>query len=145
MMEDIREISTKFEAKKIGMRHTKDGHVFYMACHPDDTPADLMQDPLGQRYMFVAVRLDDNDQPVDTPKNEEGRRAVKLAGTLCANEEFQNWLVVSNLADEVNEESATKALRKYLGITSRKELMSNEEARRRLLALRADFAASWRR
>ncbi len=128
MMEDIREISTKFEAKKIGMRHTKDGHVFYMACHPDDTPADLMQDPLGQRYMFVAVRLDDNDQPVDTPKNEEGRRAVKLAGTLCA-----------------NEESATKAVRKYLGITSRKELMSNEEARRRLLALRGDFAASWQR
>lgn len=144
-MEDIRDIGTKFEARKIGMRHTKDGHIFYMACHPNDTPADLMQDPLGQRYLIVAVRLDDEDKPVASPSEQEGRRAIKLAGTLCHDGEFQMWMVTEGYAEEPTEEAVTKAMRDYLGVTSRKELKTNSEARKRLVALRDRFAAQWRR
>ena len=136
---DISEISTKFECVKVSMRHTKDGHVFSMAIHPSDTPEDFLRDPVGQRYLAVLVRLDGHDQPVPSPDAEEGARAIKLAGTLCHDKNFIEWLAVTSEIDDPTEDAASVWLRKNLKVTSRRELKTDKEARKRLDAIRNDF------
>jgi hypothetical protein len=138
-MSDVREIGTRVECKKIGMRHTKDGHILYLAIHPDDTPHELLQDLLGQRYMTVFVRLNDEDEPVPSKSTQEGMRAIKIAATMCKDESFQNWLCINNLADDMSEESASIGLKEFLGIRSRSELKTNAEAREKFEGLRNDF------
>lgn len=137
--EVIEEISTKCEMVKLGMRHTKDGHVLALAIHPNDTPHELLQDPLGQRYMVVMVRTNDQGEPVASAATADGMAAVKLAATLCKDARFQGWLCIQELADEASEEAAATALRQHCGIQSRKELRVNKAARDRLLALRDEF------
>lgn len=144
-MTDIREAHTQFEGVKIAMTQDKNGHILKMSIHPNDTPEDIMRDPVGTRYMVVLVRLNEQDQPVASQSNEDGRRAVALAGTLCSDEDFQGWLVSVNEAEELNEVAASVALRRMLHVTSRKELKTDREARQRLLAIRDEFVATYRR
>jgi len=141
MTGNIEEISTKFECVKLGMRHSKDGHVISFAIHPNDTPQDLMTDPLGQRYMIVAVRINEHDEPVASVLDAEGKRSVALAGTLCADNNFQEWLVRVGEVDEMSEVAASTWLRKYLGVTSRKELKTDSRAREKLSGLRSEFVS----
>ena len=141
---DFNEISIKFEGVKIGMRHTKDGHVVSFAVHPNDTPHDLMADPLGQRYMIVAVRIDGNDQPVASQNTEDGRKSIALAGTLCNDSKFRQWLIISGEIDDDTEMAASVWMRKYLNVTSRKELMHDAKARAKLAGLRDEFVAAIR-
>ena len=136
---DYEEISTKFECVKLGMRHTKDGHVISFAINPHDTPQELMTDPLGQRYIIVAVRLDGEDKPVAPEITEEGKRAVALAGTLCGDEMFQEWLCISGETDKYSEEAASVAMRRLLGVASRAELKTNAGARQKLKEIRDNF------
>lgn len=144
MMEDdadIRELATKAEFVKIGLRHTKDGIIFQFAFHPADLPEDLIRDPLGTRYLGAFVRLSEHDQPVAAKGTEEGRLAVKQAATLCADEKFQGWLCFNGYADEVSEEAAAIAVRTYCGIASRSELKTNKEAQAKFVGLRDMFVA----
>jgi len=138
-MSDIGEISTKFECVKVSMRHTKDGHVFSMAIHPSDTPEEFLRDPVGQRYLAVLVRLDQNDQPIASPDTEDGIKAVKLAGTLCNDEKFIEWLVTIGEIDDLSEDAASVWLRKKLKVHSRRELKTDKEARKRLHDIRDEF------
>lgn len=144
-MNDIREINTQFEGVKIAMTQDKNGHVLKMSIHPNDTPEDIMRDPVGTRYMVVLVRLNDQNEPVASQSTEDGIKAVRLAGTLCGDEDFQGWLVENNEAEELSEVAASVALRRMLHVTSRKELKTDREARNRLLAIRDEFAATYRR
>lgn len=144
-MTDIREAHTQFEAVKIAMSQSKDGHILKLAIHPNDTPEDIMRDAVGSRYMVVLVRMDDQGQPVASQATEDGIRAVKLAGTLCGDEDFQQWLIEQREADEMSEVAASVALRRLLKVTSRKELKTDREARQRLLAIRDEFVATYRR
>ena len=139
---DFGEISTKVEMVKLGMRHTKDGHVISFAINPHDTPQELMTDPLGQRYVAVLVRVDGNDIPVASQDNEEGRKAVTLAGTLCADENFQQWLIKVGEISDMTEVAASTWLRGYLRVTSRRELKTDAEARKRLQVVRDEFIAA---
>lgn len=136
---DFEEISSKFECVKLGMRHTKDGHILALAIHPNDTPEEVFKDPLGTRYMIVAVRLNDQNEPVASPDQEEGRQAVKIAGTLCSDSRFQGWLVFSNLVDDIGEEAAAAYVRQFCGVKSRAELKVSKRARERLYTLRDEF------
>lgn len=138
-MEDIRDVHTQFEGVKIAMTQDKNGHVLKLAIHPNDTPESIMRDPVGTRYMVVLVRLGEEGQPVASPQDEEGRKAVKLAGTLCGDEKFQQWLAYSGDIDDMTEDNASAWMRKYLNVTSRKELKTNREARSKLAALRDEF------
>lgn len=130
---------TQFEAVKVAMTQDKNGHLLKMAVHPNDTPESIMRDPVGTRYMVVLVRLNDEGEPVPSQVDEDGKRAVMLAGTLCTDEKFQQWLVKIGEADEYSEMAATVALRRILNITSRKELKTDSVARQRLLGLRDEF------
>jgi hypothetical protein len=89
--------------------------------------------------------MDDEGQPVASQSTEEGMKAIRLAGTLCGDEDFQTWLVEQQEADEMSETAASVALRRLLKVTSRKELKTDREARQRLLAIRDEFVASYRR
>ena len=141
---DFKDISTKVEAVKIAMRHTKDGHVVSFAINPHDTPHELMADPLGQRYLVVLVRLNQQDEPVASPENEEGKRAVMIAGAMCGDQNFQEWLCTTGEIDDLDESNASVWLRKRLGIVSRKELKTDKEARAKLMDVRAEFT-NWMR
>lgn len=143
--DELEEISTRFEAVKVGMRHTKDGIILQLAVHPNDLPVDMVRDLIGQRYLTVLVRLDQEDQPTASPQVQEGNKAVKVAATLCKDEEFQVWMVSTGLAEGNSEEEVAEGLRKYLGVSSRKELKVNHDARKKLLDLRAEFIESFRR
>lgn len=141
-MNDVREAHTQFEAVKIAMTQDRNGHVLKVSIHPSDTPESVMRDPVGTRYMIVLVRIGDEGQPVAAPVDEEGRKAVALAATMCGDKNFQSWLAVSGEIDDANEEAATVWLRKYLKITSRKELRVDKQARDMLNGLRGEFIAA---
>jgi hypothetical protein len=143
--EEFEEASIRFECRKIGIRHSKAGIILSVAIHPDEMPIDMVRDFLGQRYFAVLVRMNDQDEPVASKDIQEGNKAIKLAGTLCRDEEFQAWMVTIGMAEKPDEETVTEALRIYLGVTSRKELKSNHDARRKLLDLRTEFIESFKR
>lgn len=65
--------SYKFECKKDGLRQNQDGSAkVTFNIHPDDMPADLWRDPMGQRYMAVLVPLEDDETPRDKNKGAAG-------------------------------------------------------------------------
>lgn len=144
-MNDIKEIGTQFECIKYAMRQTKEGFALTLILHPNDTPEAIMRDLVGQRYMAVFVRIDDNEEPVPDRRTDAGIKAVAMAGTLAADSRFQGWLVINDLADNANEESAAAAVRTYCGVTSRKELKVNAAARDKLYNLRDQFAVDLRK
>jgi hypothetical protein len=139
------ELSSKFEAVKIAMQQDKTGHILRLSIHPNDTPEDIMRDPVGTRYLIVAVRIGDEGEAVASPSVRDGMMAVKLAAALSRDSRFQTWLVQQELSDVITEAAAADAIRTHCGVTSRSQLKTNAEARRRFLALRDDFANDLRR
>lgn len=141
---EIDQLSSKFEAVKIAMNHDKNGHVLRLAIHPDNTPEDVLRDPLGTRYFIVAVRMNDEGELVAGKGAEEGAKAIRVAAMLAKDEKFQTWMAARGYAEEISEESCASGMREYLGVTSRTELKTKAEARKRLLALRDEFLADLR-
>lgn len=133
----------QFEGIKTALKQTKDGYSLTLAVHPDDLPQDLMRDFVGARYMVVMVRMGDNEQPMDREKQYPGDTAVKIAGMLCRDPEFWQWLYEKEWLFEKNEQACIEALSGILGIDSRKELKTNEQARTALDNVRRSFDA-WR-
>lgn len=122
-----------FEAVKVALSQSKDGHKLVLAVHPDDLPEDLFRSLVGQRYMIAAVALDDNDQPI--PKRErqaptDPDKDVAYAARLCKEPAFQRWMYNKGHCRKPDEESTAAGLRTLLGVSSRSELRSSEEARR---------------
>lgn len=141
-MSEIRDIHTQVEAVKIAMTQDKNGHILKLAIHPSDTPESIMRDPVGTRYMVVLVRMDDEGRPVASEQDEEGAKAVKLAGTLCGDDKFQQWLGMSGEIADMTEQAASQWMRQYLGVTSRAELKTNRQARDKLRGLRDEFVSA---
>lgn len=131
--------TSQFEAVKIAMTQDKNGHVLRLSVHPQDTPEDIMRDPVGQRYMVVIARVNDEGEPVAPPQDELGKKAVQMAAVLTNDPMFQQWLVISGYAEEADDNHAAAAMRKMLGIVSRSELKTNKEARDRLFDIRSSF------
>ena len=136
---DVRQAHTQFEAVKIAMTQDRNGHVLKLSIHPSDTPESIMRDMVGTRYMVVLVRMDDEGKPVPAQSDEEGRRAVTLAGTLCGDSNFQEYMCITGEAQEYGEVPASIALRRLLGVTSRAELKTDSQARQKLLGIRDEF------
>lgn len=143
-MTDVREAHTQVEAVKIAMTQDKNGHILKLSIHPNDTPESIMRDPVGTRYMVVLVRMDDEGNVVASQSDEEGKKAVALAGTLCGDTNFQQWLIAVGEISDLTEVAASSWLRGYLGVTSRRELKDNAEARKKLGGLRDEFVAAMR-
>ena len=134
----------QFEGIKTGLKQSKDGYVLTIAVHPVDLPDDLMRDFVGSRYVVVMVRLGDDEQPMSREHEFPGDHAVKMAGILCRDPEFWEWLHKKEWLMEKNEKDCAAWLISYLDIESRKELKTNEEARDLFNRLKASFEA-WRK
>ena len=140
----LSEIKTlQFEAVKVALKQDKTGYVLTLSMHPDDIPEDLLRDFVGARYQVVMVRLGSEEQPMDRDREYEGDKSVRLAGLLCREEAFWEWLHDSNQIFDADEEQATDWLRDYLGVKSRSELKTNPEARKRLSQLHREYS-TWK-
>ena len=148
-----------FEAKKNGLTQTQDGlWKVSLTVAPDQMPVELTTAPMGQRLAVVIVALKD-DGEVD-PGNvfpeeitrAEGGRAVTSAAMLCDNPDFQRWIhdvaqkqmKWSAALGAVIEEGmpcdmAAFELRQLCGISSRRELATNDDARQKFYDLREQF------
>lgn len=128
--------TSQFEGKKVALKQTKDGHVLTLAIHPDDTPEEIFRDYVGARYMVVMVRIDENEQPMERqPINKH----ISIAGMLCRDPQFWEFLFEQSLLLETNEDAATEWLKAYLNIDSRSELKDNEEAQIALNKILREF------
>lgn len=137
------ESTIQFESIKTGLKQSKDGYILTLAVHPDELPDELMRDFVGSRYVVVMVRLGDDEQPMNREGEFPGDHAVKMAGIMCRDAEFWDWLHSKEWLMEKNEKACSEWLYSYLDIESRKELKTNEEARDLFNRLKASFNA-WR-
>jgi hypothetical protein len=133
----------QFEAIKTALKQTKDGYSLSLAVHPDELPDSLMRDFVGARYMVVMVRIGENEQPIVRAQEYPGDTAVKVAGMLCRDPEFWQWLYEKEWLLEKNEKACIEAVSGILGIESRKELKTNEGARESLNNVKRSFDV-WR-
>ena len=113
-----------------------------LSVHPNDIPDDLVKDFVGSRYMVVMVRLGDDETPMNREHAFPGDHAVKMAGILCRDPEFWDWLHENEWLQEKNETACVEWLVDFLGIESRKELKTNSEARELFNNIRKKFE-SW--
>jgi hypothetical protein len=102
-------------------------------------PPSLFTDWVGSRYVAALVKLDDEDKPVEPEDAKEGRKAVQMAGTLCRESKFQNWLVRHGEAFEASEEEAVATICAMLNIDSRSELRTSPSARKQFLDIVEHF------
>lgn len=138
------EIKTlNFEAIKVALKQDKTGYVLTLCVHPDDIPNELLRDFVGSHYQVVMVRLNDDNQPINRDGEFEGDRAIRLAGVLCREKEFWEYLHCEGYIFDPDEKDATDWLRDYLGVQSRSELKTNQEARLRLKKINEEYKA-WR-
>lgn len=119
----------QFEGVKVALKQDKTGYVLTLSLHPDDIPEDLLRDFVGARYQVVMVRIGGNEEPMDRQNEFEGDRAIRIAGLLCRDPKFWNYLYEDTQILEETEAQATEWLRDYLNIQSRSELKTNQEAR----------------
>lgn len=128
--------TSQFEGKKVALKQTKDGHVLTLAIHPDEIPEEILRDFVGARYMVVMVRIGENEEPMERqPVNKH----ISVAGMLCRDPEFWEFLFEQDLLLETNEQAATDWLKSYLNIESRTELKSNEDAQIALNKILREF------
>lgn len=132
----------QFEGIKTGLRQSKEGYMLTLAVHPEDVPDDLMRDFVGARYMVVMVRVGDDEKPINREQAYPGDNAVKVAGMLCRNPVFWEFLSENEWLDEQSESACVEWLITFLNIDSRKDLKTNSEARDLLNNIRKKFD-SW--
>jgi len=138
-----KQMHPQFEAVKLGLKQDKNGYVLTLSIHPDDLDDAVMRDFVGSRYQVVMVRLGDDDQPMSREGEFPGDHAVKMAGIVCRDSEFWQWLNERGLLKGQNEKACTEWLIHYLGIESRKELKTDADARSLFNQLKRSFDA-WR-
>lgn len=134
----------QFEALKVALKQNKDGYVLTLSIHPDEIPEDLLRDFVGARYQVVMVRLGDNEEPLDRQDAFGGEQAVRLAGVLCRDPEFWEYLHDDLQIMDLNEKEASNWLRDAIGVISRAELKIKQDARENLQKVNKEFQA-WKK
>jgi hypothetical protein len=129
----------QFEATKVALKQDKTGFILTLSMHPDDIPEDLLRDFVGARYQVVMVRIGGDEQPMNKADEFGGDRSIRIAGLLCRDQRFWDYLVDDNQIFEANEKLATDWLRDYLSLQSRSELKTNIQARQLLDKLHKEF------
>lgn len=117
--------------------------VLTLRIHPDELCSRVMRDFVGARYQVVMVRINGEEKPMNRD-HDLPRDVVQLAGILCNDPRFHDWLVAIGFISEANTKLATDWLRSELGVISRTELKTNSEAAQLLLNINEEFKA-WKR
>jgi len=128
----------QFEAKKISMKQTKDGYVLNLAIHPDEVPDAIIRDFVGARYMVVMVRMDDEEKPLNR-EEYAGSQMVKLAGMLCRDKEFWDFLQEEGQLYERSEKECIEWMQNYLVVGSRAEIKTNLASQRALKDIYTEY------
>ena len=129
----------QFEAVKVALKQDKTGFVLTLCMHPDEIPEEMLRDYVGSRYQVVMVRIDQNENPMERQEDDSGAKAIQLAGILCKDKRFWQYLHQDNQILTENEKESTDWIREYLGVQSRAELRTNNKAVIRLLSLNKEF------
>jgi hypothetical protein len=129
----------QFESIKTGLKQSKDGYMLSLAVHPDELPEELMRDFVGSRYMVVMVRIGDNEEPVDRKEFKKHHPAVAMAGMLCRDRLFWEYIDMRFNENVMTEGECTEWLKYQFEIDSRAELKSNEKAREAFLKLKEEY------
>jgi hypothetical protein len=146
------EVTVSFEAMCKGLRTSQGGVTVQFFLMPNDPAVQiLLEGGVNATWFCSLVRLGDNTQEADpTPSQLEGARAVRRAGILCKDSDFQSFCATHGyipedcLQDaEKAETKSTEFVRSWLGVVSRKQLRYDSAARARLSALTDEFY-KWR-
>ena len=129
----------QFEAVKVALKQDKTGYILTLCLHPDEIPEELMRDFVGSRYGVAMVRINDDEQPLDREEEFGGAKAVRLAGILCKERDFWEFLYDDLQIMDRNEKEASEWLRSYLNVTSRSEIKTNPEAQQLLDKINKDY------
>jgi hypothetical protein len=129
----------QFEGVKVALKQDKTGYVLTLSMHPDDIPEDLLRDFVGARYQVVMVRLDTNEAPIDRQEEFAGDRALRIAGMLCRDTKFWEFLYSRSDINTKDYESATHWLRFYLELESRSQIKTNAVAQAQLDKLYREY------
>lgn len=143
-MSDPSDSAVNFEAVKISLTQDKNGFVLKLAIHPNDVPEQILRDWVGARYVVAMVRTNDDGTVVTSPEALRAKKVVTMSAMLCAQQEFQIWMLNNGYADDVGEDHAAAGLRKILGITSRADLKTNKDAREKFLKIVNTFETEMR-
>jgi hypothetical protein len=135
--------TSQFEAVKVAIKQDKTGYVLTLSIHPDEIPDEVMRDFVGARYQVVMVRINGEEKPMNRGRDLP-HDVVQLAGILCNDTKFHDWLVALGLISEATTKAATDWLRSELNVISRTELKSNPEASQILLNINEEFK-TWKR
>ncbi|MFM2134487.1 MAG: hypothetical protein RL156_1768 [Bacteroidota bacterium] len=131
--------TSQFEAVKIALKQdAKNGFVLSFGIHPDELPDEIIRDFVGARYQVVMVRLNEDERPMEREK-ELSHDYVRLAGILCRDKKFHQFLVEANQVFEASEESAAQWLKDELGVKSRTEIPQHQHAVSRLISIQQEF------
>lgn len=137
----------QLEVKKIAMRQSKDGLVLSLLLHPNDVASEIISADIGTVYMAAFVRLGDDSSPQpssDIPDKQPEQKARRpfdtlqlsnQAGIRVGDKSFLEFLDVSNESD------AVECIYLICGITSRRELDTDEVAGKKWLTLEKDYQA----
>ena len=127
----------EFECVKYSFNQNKDGYRLTLVVHPDDVPEKLFRDFTGARYQAVLVRLD--DVQVDKQEEYTGDRALRIAGMLCRDPKFWEFLYSRSDIPTKDYENATQWLRFYLDLESRSQIKTNAVAQAQLDKLYREY------
>ena len=163
-MNNVRQIALNCTAKKISYRQSKDGIVVSFLIHHAEMPDKLAIADLGTPYMLALVEIDENDklvpqqpakeQPAPSAELLAGRAvagrvaAVQLAGILCNEVRFQTFMHERYLGlwrltnyGLTDAERCSETVRKKLGVISRAEIKTDDNAYARWQELDAQYQA----
>jgi len=130
--------TSQFEAVKLALKQDKNGFVLSLSIHPDELPEEVIRDFVGARYQVVMVRISEDEQPMNRD-HELSRDYIRMAGILCRDKMFQQFLVEANQMFEASEEGATQWLKEELGVKSRSEIPQKQTAVQRLISIQQEF------
>ena len=88
--------------------------------------------------MVVMVRLNDNEESLDR-REYAGAQMVKLAGMLCRDKDFWEYLHEGGQLFEVNELACVEWLTGYLNVNSRADIKGNKLAQDELKELYTEY------
>ena len=142
---EIREMAATFEAVKIAWRQSKDGMILTLAIHPNDVNVDVANARIGTRFQVALVEITDDGQPVAGPDATEAEKALRVAGALCRDERFWQWIASYDGVFVESEAEAAEWLRDELEISSRSVIKTDPRARQAFNDLKERFLEDFRR
>lgn len=134
--------TSQFEGCKVALKQDRTGYILTLSIHPNDVPDEILRDFVGARYQVVMVRIDGDERPMN--REAEFPDPVKIAGMLCRDADFQQFLVETGNTLEASEKEVIDWMRNEFGIASRTEFRTNEKARAHLFKYYEEFK-TWRR